>query len=215
MMDISTQILSDITVHMKYAKYIPELNRRETWEELVYRNMGMHIKKYPALESEIKESYKFVFDKKVLPSMRSMQFAGKPIEISPNRIYNCAYAPIDDYRVFAEIMFLLLGGCFEENTEIKTKDGIKKIKDVTTDDYVLTYDDTNDVYRWVQPIFAGETPTASKQKIELTLENGKVIQCTSDHKFFTNNRGWVEAQNLTDDDDIKVFDYAKLEPINV
>ena len=42
--------------------------------------------------------------------MRSMQFAGKPIEISPNRIYNCAYAPVDDYRVFSEIMFLLLGG---------------------------------------------------------------------------------------------------------
>jgi ribonucleoside-triphosphate reductase len=51
-----------------------------------------------------------VYDKKVLPSMRSMQFAGKPIEISPNRIYNCAFAPADDWRVFAEIMFLLLGG---------------------------------------------------------------------------------------------------------
>jgi len=51
-----------------------------------------------------------VFDKKVLPSMRSMQFGGKPIEVSPNRIFNCAYAPIDDLRVFGEIMFLLLGG---------------------------------------------------------------------------------------------------------
>jgi ribonucleoside-diphosphate reductase alpha chain len=70
----------------------------------------MHIKKYPSLKKEIKENYKFVYDKKVLPSMRSMQFAGKPIEISPNRIYNCAFAPVDDYRVFAEIMFLLLGG---------------------------------------------------------------------------------------------------------
>lgn len=109
-MDVSTQILSDITVYMKYAKYVPELSRRETWDELVTRNMEMHIKKYPALESEIRENYKLVFDKKVLPSMRSMQFAGKPIEISPNRIYNCAYAPIDDYRVFSEIMFLLLGG---------------------------------------------------------------------------------------------------------
>jgi ribonucleoside-diphosphate reductase alpha chain len=109
-MDISTQILSDITVYMKYAKYVPELSRRETWYELVTRNMDMHIKKYPKLESEIRETYKFVYDKKILPSMRSMQFAGKPIEISPNRIYNCAYAPIDDYRVFAEIMFLLLGG---------------------------------------------------------------------------------------------------------
>ena len=109
-MDVSNQILSDITVYMKYAKYVPELNRRETWNELVTRNMEMHIKKFPALEQEIRENYKFVYDKKVLPSMRSMQFAGKPIEISPNRIYNCAYAPVDDYRVFSEIMFLLLGG---------------------------------------------------------------------------------------------------------
>jgi ribonucleoside-diphosphate reductase alpha chain len=109
-MDISNKILSEITVYMKYAKYRPELQRRETWEELVTRNMEMHIKKYPQLEQEIKDNYKFVYDKKCLPSMRSMQFAGKPIEMSPNRIYNCAFAPIDDWRVFSEIMFLLLGG---------------------------------------------------------------------------------------------------------
>jgi len=109
-MDISTRILSDITVYMKYAKYRPELKRRETWKELVKRNMDMHIKTYPNLKEEIKEVYKFVLNKKILPSMRSMQFAGKPIELSPNRIYNCAFAPADDWRVFSEIMFLLLGG---------------------------------------------------------------------------------------------------------
>ena len=70
----------------------------------------MHIKKYPQLEQEIRDNYKFVYDKKVLPSMRSLQFGGKPIEISPNRIYNCAYLPIDDWRAFGEVMFLLLGG---------------------------------------------------------------------------------------------------------
>jgi ribonucleoside-diphosphate reductase alpha chain len=110
MMDVSQKILSDLTVYMKYAKYIPELNRRETWEELVTRNMNMHIKKYPLLEKEIRENYKLVYDKKVLPSMRSLQFGGKPIEISPNRIYNCAYVPIDHLDSFAEAMFLLLGG---------------------------------------------------------------------------------------------------------
>ena len=109
-MDISNRILSEITVYMKYAKYIPELKRRETWHELVTRNMEMHIKKFPKLEKEIRENYMYVYKKQVLPSMRSMQFAGKPIEISPNRIYNCAYAPVDDWRVFSEIMFLLLGG---------------------------------------------------------------------------------------------------------
>lgn len=109
-MNISSNILSDITVHMKYAKYLPKLERRETWEELVTRNKKMHIKKYPQLKEEIEEAYKFVYDKKVLPSMRSLQFGGKPIEISPNRLYNCAFIPIDDYRSFSEIMFLLLGG---------------------------------------------------------------------------------------------------------
>jgi len=110
MMTISNEILSEITVFMKYAKYIPELQRRETWEELVTRNKNMHLKKFPNLVEEIEEVYKMVYDKKVLPSMRSMQFAGKPIEISPNRIYNCAYLPIDDVRAFGETMFLLLGG---------------------------------------------------------------------------------------------------------
>ena len=110
MMTISNQILSEITIFLKYAKYLPEKNRRETWTELVDRNKQMHLKKYPKLAEEIESAYKFVYDKKVLPSMRSMQFAGKPIEISPNRVYNCAYLPINDVRAFGETMFLLLGG---------------------------------------------------------------------------------------------------------
>ena len=109
-MTISNEILSDITIFLKYAKYIPELNRRETWKELVTRNKAMHIKKYPQLAEEIEEVYKYVYDKKVLPSMRSMQFAGKSIENAPNRIYNCAYLPIDHWKAFGETMFLLLGG---------------------------------------------------------------------------------------------------------
>ena len=110
MKEISNEILSDITVFMKYSKYVPELQRRETWDELVARNKEMHVKKFPQLKEEIEHVYSFVLNKKILPSMRSMQFAGKPIEISPNRVYNCAYMPIDDWRAFGEAMFLLLGG---------------------------------------------------------------------------------------------------------
>jgi len=109
-MEISNQILSEITVYMKYAKYVPELNRRESWEELVTRNKEMHQKKFPKLKDEIEENYKLVYAKKILPSMRSLQFGGKPIQISPNRIYNCAYLPIDSIDSFSETMFLLLGG---------------------------------------------------------------------------------------------------------
>ena len=111
MSNTSNNILSDITVHMKYAKYKPGLDRRETWEELVDRNKAMHIKKYPSLKDEIESNYKFVYDKKVLPSMRSLQFGGRPIEISPNRLYNCSFLPIDHIDSFSEIMFLLLSGC--------------------------------------------------------------------------------------------------------
>ena len=107
---VARDILSDITVHMKYARYLPEKERRETWSEIVDRNKAMHQKKYPELADEIESAYQMVYEKKVLPSMRSMQFGGKPIEVAPNRIYNCAFAPIDDWRVFGEIMFLLLGG---------------------------------------------------------------------------------------------------------
>ena len=107
---VARDILSDITVHMKYARYLPEKERRETWGEIVDRNKAMHQKKYPELVEEIENAYQMVHQKKVLPSMRSMQFGGKPIEVAPNRIYNCAFAPIDDWQVFSEIMFLLLGG---------------------------------------------------------------------------------------------------------
>ncbi len=109
-MQKQNQILSDITVHMKYARYLPDKKRRETWSELVERNMSMHIKKFPHLEDEIRDNFKLVFERKVLPSMRSMQFGGKPIEINPSRIFNCAFVAIDDTRAFSETMFLLLGG---------------------------------------------------------------------------------------------------------
>ena len=110
-MNIANEILSDITVHMKYAKYVADKNRRETWSDLIYRNMVMHIKNYPHLSEQIEDVYALhVSPKKVLPSMRSLQFGGKSIEVAPNRIYNCAYMPVDCLEAFNEAMFLLLGG---------------------------------------------------------------------------------------------------------
>lgn len=109
-MDVSQKILSDVTVYMKYAKYVPELKRRENWKDLVDRNKEMHIKKYPLLANEIEDAYKLVYDKKILPSMRSLQFAGRPIELNNTRLYNCAFLPVDSFDAFSEIMFLLLSG---------------------------------------------------------------------------------------------------------
>lgn len=109
------QLLPSIIENTKYARYESVLQRRETWDEICNRNMQMHLNKFKnepeEFKEEIKRIYKeYVIPKKVLFSMRSAQFAGKAIELSPNRIYNCAYLPIDSFTAFSETMFLLLGG---------------------------------------------------------------------------------------------------------
>jgi ribonucleoside-triphosphate reductase len=109
-MELNQRILSDLVIHMKYARYMPELQRRELWPEICDRYASMMQNKYPALHEEIKENIRFVVEKKVLPSMRAMQFAGPAIERNNSRIYNCAYMPVTDIRAFSEAMFLLLGG---------------------------------------------------------------------------------------------------------
>jgi ribonucleoside-diphosphate reductase alpha chain len=109
-MELNQEILSDLVIYMKYARYLPELNRRETWGEICDRYQSMMVEKYPALQGETEDAMQWVRQKKVLPSMRAMQFAGPAIARNNSRIYNCAYLPVDDIRAFSETMFLLLGG---------------------------------------------------------------------------------------------------------
>lgn len=104
------EILSDIIVWSKYAKYLDNKQRRETWDELVTRNKTMHLNKFPHMHATIDAAYEYVYDKKVLPSMRSLQFGGKAIEVNPVRLFNCSFLPIDHYKAFSETMFLLLSG---------------------------------------------------------------------------------------------------------
>lgn len=109
-MDLGREALSSITIFSKYAKYIPEQKRRETWDEIIDRYRDMMISKYPNLSEMINETVPFIREKKVLPSMRALQFAGVAAEVNNARIYNCAYLPIDSVHSFSETMFLLLGG---------------------------------------------------------------------------------------------------------
>jgi len=113
-MEVSAKILSDIVVYNKYAKYLKSEQRRETYDEIIDRNLRMHINKFRGNSEIIKEInavYRdYVRPRKILPSMRSLQFSGRPIEISPSRQYNCAYMAVDHPSVFSESMFLLLGG---------------------------------------------------------------------------------------------------------
>ena len=95
----------------RYARYNDEVKRRETWDETVDRVkqfwLGRSAKK---LHTQIEESMEAVRRMEVMPSMRVMMSAGKALEDHHVAGYNCAYVPIDDPRVFAEILYILMCG---------------------------------------------------------------------------------------------------------
>lgn len=109
-MNPSNKILSDVTAFTKYAKYLNHLQRRESISETKNRNMTMHLDRFPKLSRDIVKAYQYVHDDYILPSMRSMQFAGDAILKNNARIYNCSFVNIDDVRAFGETLFLLLSG---------------------------------------------------------------------------------------------------------
>ena len=107
--------ISNYIFTSRYSRYNEKLGRRETWDEAVTRLEHMHLKKYTWLSDEDKEKIKWAFtlvrQKRIVPSMRSLQFGGKAIEAHSARIFNCSVRHIDSLRSFAEIMYLLLCGC--------------------------------------------------------------------------------------------------------
>lgn len=104
-------ILADITHYSKYARYDESKLRRETFEETVNRNSDFHLSRFPELADEIKSAYALVMDKMLLPSMRTMQFAGKALSINNARAYNCSFQHMVEPKCFADLLFLLLSGC--------------------------------------------------------------------------------------------------------
>ncbi len=115
---MSLKALSDYTIYSRYAHYIPEKKRRETWDEITERVFGMHAKRYAkqlADSPEFREEFEFakemVRQKRVLGSQRALQFGGQWIERANTKIYNCSYTYIDRPKAFAEIDYLLLCGC--------------------------------------------------------------------------------------------------------
>lgn len=91
----------------KYAR-LKDNGQRETWNEIVYRVMDMHAQRYG---SWVQQYGEHIRDKKVLPSMRAMQFGGKAIEVCHERMFNCSFTLCDRLEVFSEVFYLLLAGC--------------------------------------------------------------------------------------------------------
>ena len=108
---MSLSALQEYTFNSKYARYLPEKKRRETWNEAVDRVKEMHLRRYPQITEEINWAFEQVRQKKVLGSQRALQFGGKAIEKKEARIYNCCSSYCDRLRFFQECFWLLLCGC--------------------------------------------------------------------------------------------------------
>ena len=93
----------------RYARFLPELNRRETWEETVSRYCDFWFEKDKQFPK--KEIYEHIHELEVMPSMRALMTAGKALDRDHAAGYNCAYIAVDDPRAFDETMYLLMCGC--------------------------------------------------------------------------------------------------------
>lgn len=150
--------ISNFIFLSKYSKYNEKLGRRETWKEAVDRLEYMHLKKYVYLADKDKDRVKWAFDlvraKRVVPSMRSLQFGGKAIEAKHERIYNCATRHVDSLRAFSEVFFLLLCGC---GVGLGLSNFfLKRLPDLVNEDdktgTVLTYQVMDSIEGWADSI---------------------------------------------------------------
>jgi len=100
----------------RYARWISEDNRRETWGETVDRYFGFmlnHLKEnynYIPDEKLVAELKNGVFERNVMPSMRSVMTSGVALERDNVAGYNCAFVPVDSPRTFDETMYILMCG---------------------------------------------------------------------------------------------------------
>jgi ribonucleoside-triphosphate reductase len=96
----------------RYAKWIPELSRRENWDETVNRYITFFKDRIPKSDREevTKELQKAILEMDVMPSMRAMMFAGPGLERDNCAGYNCSYLVIDDPRAFDETLYILMCG---------------------------------------------------------------------------------------------------------
>ena len=185
----------------KYARFRDDLGRRETFEETIDRYITYFKKKISTGNRKVPwgELKQAMMHLEVMPSMRCLMTAGEALDIDNCAGYNCSYLTIDQPKAFDEIMYILM--CFAPETMVKTRQGPVAISQLKIGDEVLSLDEsTQFVFKPVTAVI--ETPSLDKPKLEIELVNGQVIKCTHDHKWLTTNRGWVEAKDLTIEDDL-------------
>lgn len=99
-----------IIANSRYARFIPELKRRETWEETVDRLISFIQENSPELNSELPRLKKAITNLEVMPSMRLMMSAGEACKRDNIAAYNCSYLAVNNKRAFSECLYILMNG---------------------------------------------------------------------------------------------------------
>jgi len=103
-------VYQSVIASSRYARYIPELNRRETWEETVDRMVTYLKSKNKGIDKELSEIREAVVNLEVMPSMRLMMSAGEACDRDNIAAYNCSYLAINNKRAFSETLYILMNG---------------------------------------------------------------------------------------------------------
>ena len=103
-------VYQDVIALSRYARFIPEKNRRENWEETVDRLVTYLETKTPELKKELKDVREAVLNLEVMPSMRLLMTAGEACERDNISAYNCSYLAVNNKRAFSEALYILMNG---------------------------------------------------------------------------------------------------------
>ena len=103
-------LYEDYIAISRYARYLPDLQRRETWEETVDRYMNYFIEKFSLTGTITDQLSEAIKSKDVMPSMRCLMTAGEALERDNICGYNCAYVAVDHVRVFGESLYIQMNG---------------------------------------------------------------------------------------------------------
>ncbi len=150
----------------RYARFLPEKNRREHWHETVQRYVDYMFDKVKIEDEKLKkEVFNAIHNLEVMPSMRALMTAGKALDRDNVAGYNCSYLPIDDPKAFDEAMCILMNGTgvgFSVERQYVNK--LPEIPDQLYDcDTVITVRDSKEGWSkalrmLISLLYAGEVP---------------------------------------------------------
>ena len=151
----------------RYARWIPEKNRRETWEETVDRYWNWVSHRFPVIAHQYPEIRDAIYNLEVMPSMRLLMTAGPPVDRDNTCAYNCSYLPVKDLRSFAELMFILMNGTgVGYSVETKYTEQLPKVpaQILRNKDHTIVVEDSkegwaNALYELLRSLYSGIHPT--------------------------------------------------------